>query len=213
MLNIALSLQESILFSNFNDQQVILFLGLSILLILASLFVNSLFNKRLTLSVHTQHVVNVYQDPLVTTIDPPVSNSEPDLHLSASGGLTKEIQKIFENLSEKYGINANLEISNSYDDIPAKIKGPILDIISELFTNSFKHSGAKEVSIILFQTGNKMRFQYSDDGKGFDKNEVISQKTVGLSHIIDSTRSMNGNLELETSPTMGTTYFIHIPFY
>lgn len=77
-------------------------------------------------------------------------------------------------------------------------------IINELITNSIKHAftGRKlgHISIVLKQSGDLIRLQYSDDGQGVSALENLEKRdSLGMKLIRLLTNQMNGAFEFEVS--------------
>jgi len=77
-------------------------------------------------------------------------------------------------------------------------------ILKELFNNALRHSGAKNVKVSAFLTGdNNICIITEDDGKGFDMNTIKSGN--GMRNIINRTKKLNGTIETKSSVGEGTT--------
>jgi len=75
-------------------------------------------------------------------------------------------------------------------------------IFKELLYNIFKHAGAETVKLTSRADEEKINLVVSDDGKGFHENSEI--KGRGLANIKKRARRINGSIEIETLPGMGT---------
>ncbi len=83
----------------------------------------------------------------------------------------------------------------------------ILRILQEALTNIIKHSKAKEVSIFLFKSAQGIKFEISDDGKGFEQSQLI--RGLGLGSIQNRVNQLNGNLKIYNDN--GTVISIEFP--
>ncbi len=80
----------------------------------------------------------------------------------------------------------------------------IILILKELFNNSLRHSGAKNVKASAFLTeDNDICIIIEDDGKGFDINTIKSGN--GLRNIINRVKKLNGTVEIKSSAGKGAT--------
>ncbi|MDR2969376.1 MAG: tetratricopeptide repeat protein [Tannerellaceae bacterium] len=72
----------------------------------------------------------------------------------------------------------------------------------ELITNALRHSGAKNINVQLVQNGTSVSLTVQDDGCGFDEQNV--EEGSGLKSIRDRIASLNGKIDVSTSPGKGT---------
>ena len=79
---------------------------------------------------------------------------------------------------------------------------------NELVNNAVKHSGARNINMQLVQVEKHVTLTVSDDGCGFDEQNVI--KGLGLKSIRDRVASCNGKIDIESSPEMGTETTIEL---
>lgn len=83
-------------------------------------------------------------------------------------------------------------------------------IVQELLNNTLKHAEAKNVNIELNQFDDEINLIYEDDGKGFDIGSVKSDG-IGLQNMHNRISSINGHIEFDSKPGVGTTAIISIP--
>jgi signal transduction histidine kinase/ligand-binding sensor domain-containing protein len=77
-------------------------------------------------------------------------------------------------------------------------------ILKELFNNSLRHSGAKNVKASAFLTEDRdICIIVEDDGKGFDMNTIKSGN--GLRNLINRAKKLNGTIEVKSLAGEGTT--------
>lgn len=80
----------------------------------------------------------------------------------------------------------------------------IIMILKELFNNSLRHSGAKNVTASAFLTDdNNICIITEDDGLGFDMNTVKSGN--GMRNMINRAKKLNSTVETSSSVGHGTT--------
>ncbi len=88
----------------------------------------------------------------------------------------------------------------------------IYRIISELTTNAIKYSQASKININLFKEKNTfIVLKVSDNGIGFNKNDLRLKKSYGLNSIQDRVIKMNGKTSIESEKNKGTTIIIKVP--
>ena len=102
-------------------------------------------------------------------------------------------------------------------------QGPIDQVLSEqqkitLFriaqeqaNNVLKHAEARNLIIELVMEENAVDLSISDDGKGFELDNVKGKKGLGLSNISSRAELFNGEVNIVTAPGKGCKMKIHIP--
>ncbi len=85
-------------------------------------------------------------------------------------------------------------------------------IVSELFNNIIKHSGAKKAQISLHEKENRLIIIIHDDGKGFN-TEKLNQEGFGLNRIKARIKKLKGNFSIisRANESTGTSIKIKVP--
>ena len=86
-------------------------------------------------------------------------------------------------------------------------------ITQELLSNAIKYASAKEISIQLTLNNGNLVYSYEDDGVGFEKEKLETNKGIGYQNIETRVKKMKGTLHLDTSPDHGTNVIIEIPLH
>lgn len=81
--------------------------------------------------------------------------------------------------------------------------------LCEALTNAVKHSGASSVDVAVELAGGCLEVRVSDDGCGFDVESV--DRAGGLLHMLDRTRSFDGDLHIRSNPGSGTSVTARFP--
>ena len=91
-----------------------------------------------------------------------------------------------------------------------RIEITIFSIIQELVTNILKHANATEASISLTQHEQELTIIIEDNGVGFDAQQELSTKGMGLSNMHEQLKQINGILKIDSTIGKGTTIVIDI---
>jgi signal transduction histidine kinase len=83
-------------------------------------------------------------------------------------------------------------------------------VACELITNTLRHAAARNLSISLSQDAGILSMHYSDDGIGFDMEEMANNKGMGLSNIESRVKSINGAIAIVSSPKNGMKVSINV---
>lgn len=88
----------------------------------------------------------------------------------------------------------------------------IYRVVCELINNTIKHADATNIDIELKRHNKLITLSYSDNGKGFDVNEVLGGKSEGMgySNIMSRIKSIKGMLSVESDKEKGTKVIIII---
>ena len=81
-------------------------------------------------------------------------------------------------------------------------------VIQEALTNARRHSQAREISVSLRMNGDELITDISDDGRGFDPE---TPSGVGLASMRERAVLIDGELEIESEPGLGTSVRLRVP--
>src|SRR5690606_32428942 len=142
-----------------------------------------------------------------------------------------EVRDIASNLTP--GSLQKLGLVKAIDDLIGKVSndmGPIVDfqhynmsdvqldeyasvqcyrIIQELLNNSIKHSRANEILVQISKQDDHISILVEDDGIGFEPDSI--KKGMGTDNILSRVTMLNGELNVVTGPSTGTSTMIEIP--
>lgn len=106
-----------------------------------------------------------------------------------------------------------VEFVNEAGDLPIPTKAAtgIFRIYQELLTNVARHANANMVKAVLYKDKDRLYFNVSDNGIGFDLNNTSNKKTLGLLGIRERTLLIGGTCEFISKPGAGSTTIISIP--
>ena len=82
-------------------------------------------------------------------------------------------------------------------------------ITQECLQNAFKHAACSKLYVQLYDNGTNVHLSIEDNGKGFDKEQIIKGK--GLNNLNFRVISMNGKIQIESNPNTGTLVSVNIP--
>ena len=118
-------------------------------------------------------------------------------------GLQAALEELCEELEEtrKFKISYNLKYIGSLLDPDEELH--LFRVVQELFNNAIKHSQATEIKLSLFTKENTVSLEYKDNGKGFELENALKAKGLGMSGIDNRLIILNGKLKMETSPFNG----------
>jgi signal transduction histidine kinase len=92
---------------------------------------------------------------------------------------------------------------------PQEVEAAVYFSVLEALQNVAKYAGASRVEVRLDPSDGQLRFEVTDDGRGFDSTEATFG--TGLQGIADRLDAIGGRLEVRSAPGGGTTVTGLIP--
>jgi signal transduction histidine kinase len=126
-------------------------------------------------------------------------------------GLFEAVEDLMEKVGETEGLDVAVEVPEDVERLPENKEIMLYRIIQEMVNNTLKYAEAKKISVRLQMFPGKMEVYFSDDGKGFNVEEKLESKSIGLQSIQSRVNFLNGSLEIDSGPGKGTGYSITIP--
>jgi signal transduction histidine kinase len=134
-------------------------------------------------------------------------------------GLASALANYASGWSTQFGIATDFHSGNAdLDGLSDEIRMAIYRIVGEALTNVAKHArGASAVSIVLGCERSLLHLTIEDNGCGFDPAGVPTPAAkhadsgLGLAGMRERLALVDGELEVESSPGLGTTLFARIP--
>lgn len=92
-------------------------------------------------------------------------------------------------------------------------------ILQEALNNIYRHAEAQSVEICLSNVEGQTRFVISDNGKGFNAEEILDRKLephqnlggFGLMSMQERVANLNGDFEIKSAVGEGTKIIVSIP--
>lgn len=118
-------------------------------------------------------------------------------------GLKDAIEELADsfNNSRKINIDYNLAYPKNYFTSEKELH--FFRIVQELINNSIRHGKAQNSSISILCKKNNLRFNYADNGKGFNMENHKHQKGLGMKNIESRVSILNGNYKIESEENKG----------
>jgi PAS domain S-box-containing protein len=127
-------------------------------------------------------------------------------------GLVESIEDLVESIRATKKLYIEFCYGGDIDTLLGqKQKLMLFRIIQEQVNNVLKHADASNIIIELMIDGHMINLAVSDDGRGFDYEEVKNNKGVGLQNIASRTELFNGKINIVTAPNKGCKLNIHVP--
>jgi two-component system, chemotaxis family, CheB/CheR fusion protein len=143
---------------------------------------------------------------LSVDLSPPILQNE---------GLTEAIGWLSRQMCQRYRLTVKLQAEGSFP-VPERDRRVLLfQMIRELLFNVVKHAGVLHVTVNLRQEEGAYRIEISDEGIGFDPEQISatgeSPNHQGIANVGHQLHLIGGRLEVESTPGQGTRMTIIAP--
>jgi len=130
-------------------------------------------------------------------------------------GLVPALEWLAADITGYSSIVTRFKVIGVEQRLPNEIELVMFRITQEALGNVYKHSQATSSEIILEFTERKIQVTVSDNGKGFDPPQMVSDLSrygkVGLARIQEWARLFGGTVDIRTEPDEGTTIIAELP--
>ena len=108
-----------------------------------------------------------------------------------------------------------VEIEFSHAGIPRSLTKEVslclFRVLQEALQNAVKHSGERHFKVELHGTSGEIQLTVSDPGIGFDQQEAIDRRGLGLISMRERLQLVGGQFSIESKPGWGTTIRARVP--
>lgn len=129
--------------------------------------------------------------------------------------LIPAIRNYLKNYSRQYQIQTDFKLRGDERLISPRVKIFLFRIIQEALSNVQKHARANRVGVDLTIGKSDLRTTLSDNGRGFDLEEISSHPekwaSFGLKGIMERARLLGGTAVIDTKPGKGTKIMFRVP--
>jgi signal transduction histidine kinase/ligand-binding sensor domain-containing protein len=124
-------------------------------------------------------------------------------------GYAAAVEELVHKINATDQVHVTFESRKLPSQLPKSIETGLYRITQELLNNTLKHANATEVVISIIPSGNSLSFFYSDNGQGFQYNEV--RKGLGVGNVESRVSVLGGKIQWHTAPGKGLEVMIDIP--
>jgi two-component system, NarL family, sensor kinase len=126
-------------------------------------------------------------------------------------GLTAALNDLIHSFSKGINLKISYISKLNKERLDPLIEVNIYRICQELLQNTIKYANAKSISITIGTIDNYLMFEYSDDGKGIEIQNLENNFGNGWGNINSRINIMNGKLFLDSKVNSGLSVKIEIP--
>jgi PAS domain S-box-containing protein len=141
------------------------------------------------------------------------------VELRPAGLLEKPLGTLIAQLAEATSTTTQRPIVvETQDDggvVAPTVQVALYRIVQEALNNVEKHSGARQVHIVLRHRRGAIALRLEDDGVGFDRHAAAAPPStgghLGVPIMRERAKSIGATLALRSQPGKGTTLSVHVP--
>jgi two-component system NarL family sensor kinase len=130
--------------------------------------------------------------------------------LLADRALDQALRHLAEDLEEKSGVTAVVEIDPQVGASLANKANDVVQLAAEALSNVARHSGAQTCRVSLSKEDGRAVLSIEDDGTGFDPKHRRGDGQ-GLRNLTERAAGLGGEMKIESVPDEGTTVRFLIP--
>lgn len=186
--------------------------GIGPLLSTVKLYVNELGSTEIGTIEKKEFVIQVNKmlDDAVASIREISNNLMP--RVIHEYGLVKALEAFCQKVNQTGKIHVDFNTTGIESTLNKNIQLILFRVISELLTNTIKHSMAKNAYVQLQKSDDNISLVFTDDGIGFNSKQVMENKStgIGLKSIVSRIKSINGSCEIVSSEGSGFKIIIEI---
>jgi signal transduction histidine kinase len=126
-------------------------------------------------------------------------------------GLKGSLETWVEQATAGRGIEATVRVEGQPTVIPASTEACLFRVAKEAVSNAARHSGASRIDVLLRFDDKGMALVVTDDGRGFDLDQMLETGTgIGLRSIRERVLAEGGTLTVDSEPGTGTRIQVEV---
>ena len=149
----------------------------------------------------------------ITNIAKDVQHLSHRLHSSKLEylGLAKAAGSFCNELAQQNRVQIRFSHEGLPPSIPKEISVCVFRVLQEALQNAVKHSGVTVFSVALRGTSDWVDLTVTDQGRGFDHEDTLTQAGLGLISMRERLQLVDGDLTVKSRPGIGTTIHARVP--
>jgi PAS domain S-box-containing protein len=126
-------------------------------------------------------------------------------------GLVTAAVSFCKELSEEHGVEVEVHSESVPKQLPQEVALCLFRVLQESLQNAIKHSGSKHFEVGLKATPNEIELTVRDSGVGFDPEEAVRGRGLGLTSMKERLKLVHGRLSVDSRVTQGTVIRAIVP--
>jgi PAS domain S-box-containing protein len=126
-------------------------------------------------------------------------------------GIVAAANSFCKELSEQQKVEIDFSHTGIPHSLPKEISLCLFRVLQEALQNAVKHSAERHFKVELQGTSGEIQLTVNDLGVGFDQQDAINQRGLGLISMQERLRLVGGELSINSQPKRGTTIHARVP--
>ncbi|MGC1421192.1 MAG: PAS domain S-box protein [Terracidiphilus sp.] len=126
-------------------------------------------------------------------------------------GLAIAARSYCKELSEKAKVEIDFNNADMPSTLPKEVSLCLFRVMQEALQNAVKHSGVQTFKVELSGTPDSVELKVADSGRGFEGQEALSCRGLGLVSMRERLQIVHGELKVQSKPGAGTTIYARVP--
>ncbi|MGB9472159.1 MAG: ATP-binding protein, partial [Candidatus Acidiferrum sp.] len=126
-------------------------------------------------------------------------------------GVVSAIRGLCEEVRKQYDVSIAFRDENVPERLPANVSLCLFRVAQEALHNAVKYSGAKQFEVEIKAGANDIELVVSDAGAGFDVEEAVTNRGLGLVSMQERVHLVRGRFGIESRPGSGTKIVAAVP--
>jgi len=126
-------------------------------------------------------------------------------------GIAAAAHSFCEEMSAQYHVQIDFRQTGTPRKLPREISLCLFRVLQEALQNAVKHSGVRQFRVELCATSDEIQLRVTDEGAGFNPEEAISGRGLGLISMRERLQLANGQLSIHSQSGRGTTVYARVP--
>jgi PAS domain S-box-containing protein len=126
-------------------------------------------------------------------------------------GVVAAIRSFCREFSQQHNVSVDFTDETVSGFLPRDLSLTLFRVTQEALHNALKYSGVSRFSVSLRGTANEIRLEVSDEGSGFDVEEAMRDKGLGLVSMQERAHLVHGIFTIESRLNGGTRILLRAP--
>jgi PAS domain S-box-containing protein len=126
-------------------------------------------------------------------------------------GLTAAVTAFCREFSEGNGVQIDLQCDPFPRTVPDEISLCLFRVLQEALQNAYKHSGSQHYQVSLRYVENDISLTVSDSGIGFDPQQAMLGRGLGITSMRERLKLVDGTLSIEPNSPSGIVLCGKVP--
>jgi PAS domain S-box-containing protein len=127
-------------------------------------------------------------------------------------GLERASASFCSEVSVRHKVKIDFYSQNIPKNLPQEISFCLFRVLQEALQNASKHSGSQHLEVVLTGKGeSKIELTVHDSGVGFEPEEAIKGRGLGLANMKERLKLVDGHLSIHSKRDRGTTIHAYVP--